>query len=291
MLLLLKVSVEFSAERFVKKIVIKVIHRVKIFPSYFFNVFRMWLVLKLNKSSKRIEELRGVLSGEDIYVIASGPSLAEVDASKLAGKNVVTLHYSHSFVDSVVTKSHFWVVAAESRMVDFGDVDRGKFNASFWGPGSLKIFNYPFKFFSKEDVVIPPVYELKSYKLLQYRGFLDRSIKNGINKNYSKSSPQGMSVIFMGIQVAYFLGAKNIYLLGADFGANPQSGNFYFNEDVRIVDSKMVDGIDPYKERYVEYIRPALFWYKNFLSRNEVGFFNTSRTTRDDVTEPKVFDI
>ena len=100
-----------------------------------------------------------------------------------------------------------------------------------------------------------------------------------------------MSVIFMGIQVAYFLGAKNIYLLGADFGANPQSGNFYFNEDVRIVDSKMVDGIDPYKERYVEYIRPALFWYKNFLSRNEVGFFNTSRTTRDDVTEPKVFDI
>lgn len=236
-----------------------------------------------NGSSHKLKKLRNTLNGEDVYIVASGPSLATSDLSNLAGKNVVTLHYSYNVIEDIDVNSHYWVVAAESRMVDFGEVSRKKFNGSFWGPGSLIRRSYPFNFFSNDDIIIPPIFIMSGLFPKQYRGFLDCNLDGCVNKELSRKAPVGMSVLFIGIQVAYFLGAKNIILLGADFGAGEDG--FYYNDSVRMVDREMLQGVDPYEERYRKHIRPALKWYSDFLSNEGVKLYNASTRTRDDITK------
>lgn len=260
---------------------------------WFANMAIMSILIQLTKSRSRLRKIKSSREGEVFFVVGSGPSLAEIDVTDLKDENVISNHFAYKAFEGVNVRSHYWVVAAESRMADLKETPRDQFVASLWCPGSLKKLLYPFRAFSRKDIIVPPVYSFRKCRIRQYRSFLDRDTEVTTSVSTAASIPGGMSVIFNGIQLAYFLGAKKIILLGADFGASPKedgSKSFYFSDNVPVVDKDMMEKHDPYIERYVENIRPALIWYKQFLEKKDVELYNASVFSRDDVLEKVKYD-
>lgn len=251
------------------------------------NTPRMKWLVKKARSNERLQRLKRLHEGETFFVLGAGPSLNRENLSVLAGQNVVSTHFSYLSVEGIPVGSHYWVVAAESRMGNLACVDREKFTASIWAPGSVKRWRYPFSSFSSKDIVIPNVIRRRGLSLREFRGFLDPSVgENIINEDLAIRSPVGNSVIFTGIEVASFLGAGTIVLLGADFDASGVgSDGAYFSSAVPVVDEMMSNGADPYLKRYEENIAPALAWYRGLLEKRGVELYNASANTRDDVLD------
>lgn len=254
-------------------------------PLFAKNAVKMSFLIRKTNSVERLRKLRSSHNGEIFFVVGAGPSLKDIDLDILSGKNVISHHFAFQAFKNISLKTHYWVVGAESRMRDLKNINRKQFTASIWSPGSLKRRRYPFEGFSENDIIIPPVYDFQRFRLIQHRGFVYKDGKNIINKSLSCSSPPGCTAVVTGIQLAYYLGAKTIVLLGADFGRSSE-GTCYFSNDVPIVDSQFLANKDVYKTNYPG-IRTALSWYKNFLKKQGVEVYNASSHSRDDVLERK----
>lgn len=251
------------------------------------NTLRLEVLILRTGSRERLFSLKGKHKNERIFVLGAGPSLKDVRLEKLEGGIVVCTHFSFKAIDSINTAATYWVVGAESRMPDLAEVDRKKFTESVWQPGSVRRRNYPFYAFKKSDIIPSPAYDKDAFFLSHKRRFLTPFHKQGnVEELISQRAPIGLSCIFTGIQLAYLLGAREIVLLGADFGAGGGSGNAaYFDECVPVVDRIFKSGGDPYNDRYPLHIRPALCWYRAFLQAYKIRLVNGSPQTRDDVLE------
>lgn len=245
-------------------------------PYIYYNL--RWFDVIHNRSQKKIKKLKNAHKGETIFIVASGPSLNDLDLNLLTDKNIISIHHSRSAVKNIKLKSHYWLLCDNKRINELLNLDRRKIDETLLAPGKL-YWNYDRKSLYRSDLLIKPKID---YKYL----FPNSKIENtGFEFDVSKSIARaGTKSIFIAIQIAAYLGASKIILLGADFGFT--DNKHHFSDEIN---NYALYDIDPYKRQYDKKIKPALEKYKNILKERGINIHNASTHTRDDVLNKTSF--
>jgi hypothetical protein len=156
--------------------------------------------------SSEIAELRNAFLGERCFIIGNGPSLNRHDLSLLRSEYSFGVNSFYYKTRETGFRPTFYVVEDSSVM---------KENLQ-----EIKAYYAPFKFF-------PTVYKRlhpktpNTFFFKMNRGFYERSSPNYCVPRFSTDATRelycGQSVTYINLQLAYYLGFTEVYLIGMDF--------------------------------------------------------------------------
>jgi hypothetical protein len=233
---------------------------------------------KIRIDKKRIQSFKNLHHGEVIYILASGPSATIEKLKYLDNKVVIAIALSYIQFGFFKPKKQYWFTSDELRVEETSNVDRSQFDAAF---RVLKLFPNHFinsnNSFTRTDIVLFGVQnnDPNSYK----------SFSHDLSK---KIIPAGATSIFGAIQLAAYMGARKIVLVGADFGApDKEKTNFKTRSLLpqEVVRYSKVCFDDYWKNKYNNYIEPTLIIYKKILSSRNINLINVSDITRDRISQ------
>lgn len=233
--------------------------------------------------NEHISKLRGRFSGKRCFIIGTGPSLKISDLEKLKEKKEITF--------------------ASNRIFKL-------FGETLWRPdlycvSDLEISAFYYKQICTLDI---PYLFLVNMAGTQYEDEIDFSYFKGENKfifnifkdytdnwqpNFSITPERyvvdgGITVTYSMLQLAYFLGFKEVYLLGVDFNYTDLSGN-----DRNLNDHCCKDYISYGEKVNTPKVEESLKAYKvaeEFGSRHNFKIYNATRGGKLDVFERVDFE-
>ncbi|MCO5249185.1 MAG: DUF115 domain-containing protein [Chitinophagales bacterium] len=220
-----------------------------------------------------IKSLENKFKGETIYCVGGGPSLNSEDLSLLNNKIVILCNFAYKVLDRCEPKYKISISQDTRRISSLKDVDRKLFDLSL-----RVLYDRPhllFKFikegsFKREDkIIIPKMYGIFRDTKWKKEDLLER----GLNGNII----MGNSVINSAIQLAYYLGAKRIVLLGVDMNYN--NGATHFDQD-RPYDRKE-SIVKPIEEGMISNLKDLT----EALSKKNIALINTSSLTKEPYTQ------
>lgn len=149
---------------------------------------------------KLIKDLKNSKKGEDIYILGNAPSIQKCDLSLLQYKNTIGLNGSPLLLNGF---SSTYYLITDRRFIRHEE--KSKIADAEFQKDNIKIVSDVLK----EDIAkFGEIHNLYFVKSLSRDGFcLD------LNHGFYF----GSTTVMLGIQLAYYLGCKNIYLLGVDF--------------------------------------------------------------------------
>ena len=169
----------------------------------------------------RIHDYKNIHAGEDIFVIGTAESLNNVDMPLLRDKITIGVNTLYLGFDEWGFEATYMCLADKIILIDYGaDIMRLKMPLFFgWlAAGEFLGFENYYKRFGKAD---PVLIGLKGDLIVDDPEWKDKDLSKG---HYGCNA----IMLDVGVQLAYWMGAKNIYLLGIDL---PNSGGHYFYGD------------------------------------------------------------
>lgn len=173
---------------------------------------------------REIRRFKGVLKGEPVFILGNGPSLKRVPHDVLEGLNFIATNRGFHKLESVRTSFHVNLLTDETRveelsseLVDIGgktfvapDQLTKRFIANQYVRDHFSVLRFPMIFDLAENT--PHMYARESSRSsLNLESCLDNC---------------GRSVAFSAIQLAYYLGADEIVLLGNEMDYSGESTHF-----------------------------------------------------------------
>lgn len=156
--------------------------------------------------SAEIEKFRNAFLGERCFIIGNGPTLNEHDLSLLENEYTFGVNSFYYKTRETGFRPTFYVVEDSSVM---------KENIK-----EIKDYHAPFKFF-------PTIYKKlhpespNTFFFKMNRGFYEKSSPNYCVPRFSTDASKelfcGQSVTYINLQLAYFMGFTEVYLIGMDF--------------------------------------------------------------------------
>lgn len=181
--------------------------------------------------------------GEDVYILASGPSVQKQDLKFLAGKNVITMNGSVSAAEKngftpllhLISDANFILKRPQLvKAVPAGvpvalslsavKAARAFVPVLFCGRGLFPILN------PLEKFPFPPIL---AAGLPRDKFTINRSGTSAFSLDPSAGLQDGGSVLTIALQLAYFLQFKRVFLLGFDIG-NAAEPRFYETKQNRL---------------------------------------------------------
>lgn len=202
-------------------------------------------------SLPNIRRLRNEHKGDDIFILGTGPSLSDFDFSLLENKTVLLLNNAievHRHLP--VTCSKYLVISDFLRMSELRAQILSEGIQCFcttdkiFNPGvDVNIFASPCNF-------LMPKYDYSTsgeelHMTVSDAPRIETNIENGVYL--------GKSVVFPAIQIATYLGAKSVHLVGVDMTSNT---GVYFNPSIKGNWSKFCYETDA--REHFKYIREYL---------------------------------
>jgi hypothetical protein len=224
--------------------------------------------LRSRWSPRRIARFRDLHRGETLFCIGAGPSLRNERLELLDGRVLIFVNRSFELLKSVAPARSYWFVQDAKALVSYREVDRNLFDASFC---SVHDYSYsPWRLpFQHQDILILPrfSYSRAGWPLIQ---------EPGPNFSDDLTDHVGMTptVIFSAVQLAAFMGASRIVLLGMDLQYGEDAQHFYTDET-----AVKLKFFGPYEST----LKPVLQAYHQHLNANCERLVNCSSTSRDDV--------
>jgi hypothetical protein len=218
-------------------------------------------------SPERIQRFKDGHKGGTLFCIGSGPSLREENLSLLNGQDVIFVNGSFKLLEQIKVRHSYWIVQDFKNLERFRDVDRRLFKASFrsvhqW---THSWFRPPF---DKDDIILMPVITISRYgwPVIQ---------DPGPHLSWDVSETIGMTptVIFTAIQVAIYMGAARVALLGVDLDYTSGSAHFY--------DAQQADPVQA--RRFETVVQPVLKHYDALLNAEQPRLFNCTCRTNDKI--------
>lgn len=231
----------------------------------------IWIKKRFN--SNKVKDFKNKHKNEIIFCIGAGPSLNKENIQLLSNQTVIFTNSSYKLIDKVHIKNKYWFVQDQNRLRELQSVDRSIFDASF--KSVHKLHELQKNTISRSDIFILPEIVYRWNKKILVPEIIEVGTKfspelhHGINL-------AGNTVIFSAIQLAYYMGAKTIALLGVDMNYGSSSKDSYFDPTDN---QNRYFWILPYEES----TKPAFKSYKNFLESNAVQLINCTCETKEDV--------
>jgi len=255
---------------FIKKIrkiqyhYIPVIKKV-IFPNLLFNFKKIFRILRVNKKS-RFEKLRYLKNkhlGERCFIIATGPSLKIEDLEKLS--NEVTFSMNSiclAFEETSWRPTYYGIQDIGNFNVFEEDINNLNAECKFIGEPILKYKNISNSYY------VYPMNMLNHY-------WWHKKYNTKFSNNAFAVIYDGYTITYSLIQIAVYMGFKEIYLLGADCNystdMNHHFKNYnYFDPSFSVAGDKMIQ---------------AFKVAKSYADLNDIKIFNATRGGKLEVFE------
>ena len=163
------------------------------FPSFVLWKYNKYLNSNIYSS---VSQLKNKHDGERVFILANGPSLKKVDFSLLKENFSIGLNRIYLLEKEVGFLPDYLVVVNDLVLSQFSD------DLNFLETNKFFPFKYKNKFHENRG---------KNYFFSP-----SLSINDGFSKNFSDVVYTGGTVTFVALQLAFFLGFKEVILLGLD---------------------------------------------------------------------------
>ena len=169
--------------------------------------------------------LGDIYRGRSAFLIAGGPSFAQLDPTKLRLPGVLTMGLNNSVKTfrpnlwtCVDSPDHFlrsiWLDPAIQKFVPICHASKFIFNSDEWKFMDIRVGDCPNMVYFKRN------------EHFQAKQFL---WEDCINWGNHKKHGGGRSVMLAALRILFILGIRRVFLLGADFKMNP-STNYHFEQ-------------------------------------------------------------
>lgn len=165
------------------------------------------------EASKEIKNLQNVHKGERCFIVATGPSINKTDFNLIKNETIFGVNTLYKTLDKIKIKCKYYLVSDRviwnDNSKELMDINTTLFLCYV---ASRQYFKT--KTNSKKDPFL-----IKGKKTI--------SLLNSFPKDISKYVyVNGPTVVFIALQIAYYLGFKEVYLLGCD---STYSGKAHFD--------------------------------------------------------------
>ena len=158
------------------------------------------------KDTERIKKLHNIHAGERVFIVGNGPSLNKIDLSKLKDEYSIAVNGIFYKTEQSGYRPNYYVVEDTSVMRE--------------NIAEIKAYEVEKKFFPTIYNDIHPEDE-NTYFFKMNRGFYEPKSPNYCVPRFSTDFSQrafcGQSVTFINLQLAFYMGFKEVYLIGMDF--------------------------------------------------------------------------
>lgn len=180
---------------------------------------RFLFMRKIEKSKDSISQFKNKYKGERCFVIGNGPSLTVNDLEKLKGEKTFASHGIYYIYDKTDWRPTFYCAQDAKFIREKYDVIKNSCSESinFFGVVSY-IDNYPK--FAKESFLVNLIIE----------DFVDNGPK--FSEDLSIGAYEGLTVTYLNIQLAVYMGFKEIYLLGVDHFYSGDENDHFSKRDI-----------------------------------------------------------
>jgi len=250
----------------------------KLIKKIAYRVFRKFMFLKkkvsLLKSKKNLKRLRNVHKGERCFIIGNGPSLDVNDLKKLKGEICFGTHRIYEIFGDTDWRPTYYCAQ-----------DHNLIKTSTKNINQVKT---KYKFIA--------IYGDNWYKELKGGTFIKLDIRPfypelpNFSEDISDCIFEGFTVSYMCLQIAAYMGFKEIYLLGIDHNYSKvilPDGTFF--EDNKIQDhfskKDLIENVPQLFKSTLAYEKA-----KNYAESNEIKIFNATRGGKLDVFNRINFD-
>ncbi|HLG19538.1 MAG TPA: hypothetical protein VI895_06940 [Bdellovibrionota bacterium] len=206
------------------------------------------LGIPLSENENRLRRLKNLHLGSDIFVIGNGPSLKRHALEQLAGK--ITIACNNIFLMFPETTFRPTYYTVEDRLVAedrAGDIRKLR--------GFTKLIPFDLRGFLPPDEDTIYINFLRRYP--RFPKFSSR---------FDFWAFWGGTVTFLNLQLAYYLGARTVYLMGIDHTYAPPSSED--KVDGVVVHSKSQDR----NHFHPDYFGPGYRWHDPKVERMELAY-------------------
>ncbi|PCI52153.1 MAG: hypothetical protein COB51_00710 [Moraxellaceae bacterium] len=168
----------------------------------------------------KIQRLKSKEQGRDIVILGNGPSLYDMDFSKLKDPVYVGLNGSALFSSEAGIYEEYYVLSDLRFVKD---------------PLKMKILEDNLR----SDALLVVRRELSGYFASDFTREVCsvRSLgRDGFSFDLARGFYFGCTTVMLAIQLASFLGAKNIFLCGVDLRYDPEKPRFYKEDKIHAID-------------------------------------------------------
>ncbi|PLX70669.1 MAG: hypothetical protein C0602_03930 [Denitrovibrio sp.] len=239
-----------------------------------------WFAYDQKKNMQRLVSYKNKHKGERCFIIGNGPSLQMDDLDKIAGELCFASNKIYLAFESTIWRPTYLCVE---------DLLVSKQNSDILNEISIP------KFLEKETLKYLDGSEASIYEFKH----------DSDNKNFSRDITHGMvlgySIVCSQIQMAYYMGFSEIYLLGVDFSftfSPDEKGTIFNNIKYYEHDNNNNHFSENYREKGEIWTHPNLdaqYEFYDYVQNNVVSdsfkIYNASRKTKLDVFPLVDFDI
>lgn len=167
-----------------------------------------------------IKKLRNRYKGKRCFILANGPSINNLDLSLLKNEITIGINASTLLAEKYGFIQTFYTVS-----------DKRFFDIEFKKQLALNLPTDTIKVFRKEIKEIYP----QNIENVFYVNPLER---DGFSFNLAHGYYYGCTTVMLALQLAYFIGCHQIYILGLDLNYDIKSPRFYDETQLQIDDAK-----------------------------------------------------
>lgn len=263
-------------------------------------------ILKRLIAPKNIEprsEMRGMAernaifknkhAGERCFVLATGPSVKEQDLKILKGELCIGVSHFFLHKDIEIISPRYHVLAPYHAPFDFDDlkiVFEG-FN-KFYGDETTYFFGHrPYEYSIYDFLKKFPQYQKKNTFYLDYSFSQTLDETNFANEDFwdlTKKPFEIRSVIYCAMQIAFYMGCKEIYLIGCDHDylndIKRVTNHHFYREEDGTSDVKNLSAFTTeqwFKEYYTRWQNYRLI--RDYAKQNGCQIFNATNGGMLDV--------
>lgn len=219
-------------------------------------------------SRAAIDRFRDSHRGETVFCIGTGPSIADEPIELLSNQVVIFVNGAFRLRERFRPRANYWLIQDHRRLYTYLDQDRHPFTASFRSFHTLD-FSLRRPPFQRGDILLLPriTYSRRLWPMVE---------APGPNFSFDLTRHLGMTttVIFSAIQLAAFMGAARIALLGVDMNYPPGAAHFY--------DSPEENNAKLFGTYATEY-RPTFARYHELLNADGPRLINCTHNTHEDI--------
>ncbi|MBI2259908.1 MAG: DUF115 domain-containing protein [Flavobacteriia bacterium] len=251
-------------KKFLKTIFYKVVSPYAYFGSVpkwkqFFISLRYILASKgiiLNRNVRQLKKIKNSHQGQRCFIIGNGPSLNKMDLTKL--KNEITFGVNAIYLNYEKMNFHptYYVVedifVAEDRADEINNYKQPKIK--FFG-------NYLRKYIKKDE---------KTVFMNLIRNYSDIDNFPYFSTNCLKDLGVGGSVTYVCLELAFYMGFKEVYMIGFDHNYVIPNSVIITNE--RITGCDILSTEDDVNHFHKDYFGKGYRWHDPKVDRMEVGF-------------------
>jgi hypothetical protein len=168
-----------------------------------------------------IRALKNSEEGKRVFILANGPSINMHDLNLLKNEVVIGMNASTLLEEQYDFISKYYVIS-DTRFLQHPE--KKPLGTTKLSANTIRVFRRELEEY--DDKTIPnKTYYVKALK------------RDGFSENLSAGYFFGCTTTMLAIQLAYYLGAIEVYLLGCDLRYSPESPRFYKEESPQLEDA------------------------------------------------------